>query len=146
MPIMQPIDQESGHEVRVPAGTQGTALCRSNASYIQRVTIKWTAQYNGVETPKSRQFEGNGEGMRLDTNTGETECVFHPRSDNKDYELTITFEYSSDNGVSWRVPMVTGPTLTKGTQERPEQIDFSTEDSSDGDNNDTYLTITFTYL
>lgn len=132
--------------IQVPPGSQGTALCRSNALYIQRVTLNWTAQYNGVETPKRRQFEGNGEGMRLDTNTGETECVFHPRSDNKPYDVTITFEYSPNGQVTWLVPTVTGPTYTKGTQERPERIDFSTEDQADKDNNDTYLTITFTYL
>lgn len=138
--------QLSAYTVQVPAGTEGAAHCRSNASYKQRIKLTWKAQYDGVETQKTRTFEGTGEGMRLDTNTGETECVFHPRSDNAPYTVSISFEYSSNNGVTWLVPMVTGPTIEKDQNGRVARIDFTTEDATDGDSNDTCLTILFKYL
>jgi hypothetical protein len=116
--------------LQIPAGSQGTINCLANATFFQRVTLTWSGQ--------AVVFSGTGEGKAMTLPNGDSMYTLPPSVT----ALTIaaTFEYSSV-GAS-------GP-FQKATVRDPvvedkggfHVIQVTSEDSTDNDWNDSYLTI-----
>jgi hypothetical protein len=115
----------------IPAGSQGAITCLANAAYYQRVTLSW-----GSTTVI---FSGTGEGIAMTTSTGDQLFLIPPNKDA--LSISATFEYSTTgkNGTYGKASVNTPIISDKGGF---HVIEVTSEDSTDNDNNDSYLTIT----
>jgi len=116
--------------LQIPANSQGVANCVANAAYFQRVTLTWDGN--------TAVFSGSGEGVAMTLPSGETTLQFTP--DSAARTVSATFEYSSSgSGGPFSAAAVRDPVVTnKGGF---NVIEVTSEDSTDNDNNDSYLTI-----
>ena len=97
----------------------------SNAMYFQRAIVSLNEQRAAV-------FDGRGEGVPMTIQDGQqTECTGSVRGTTR---VSILFQYSKD-GKRYEDAVV-AEALTNGTMTM-----IGTEDSNDGDNNDTVLTL-----
>lgn len=115
--------------ISIPANTQGAITCLANAAYYQRVTLAWGNN--------SVVFGGTGEGQPMVTQDGQNTCLL--AATDQEYQITATFEYSSNGpGGPFRMAHVHDPVISsKGIF---TVIEVTSEDSTDNDYNDSYLT------
>ncbi len=117
-------------QLSIPASSQGIINCLANAAYYQRVTLAWPGH--------TIVFAGSGEGQPMTTPDGSTTYAILPTPGA--FQISATFEFSQ-----------TGPsgTFQKASVKDPvisdkagfHVIEVTSEDSTDNDNNDSYLTI-----
>lgn len=117
-------------DISIPANSQGFINCVSNASYYQRVTLRW-GDHTAI-------FEGTGEGQPMKLASGDAAYLLEPSP--SPYRISIDFQYSTDGSHGpFRGARVSDPVTTgKGLF---TVIEITSEDSSDNDKNDSYLTI-----
>jgi hypothetical protein len=99
----------------------------SNASYHQRATVSIGGQTAAV-------FSGQGEGVPMTLPGGQT---VYSGATRQARQASVLFEYSTD-GVNFEPSVVAMVTNT------PTTVIVGTEDSNDGDDNDTVLTLQIT--
>ena len=114
----------------IAANSKGIINAVSNAAWYQRVSLTW-GQNSAV-------LQGTGEGVAMKTPSGDTAINF-PQSD-QGYQLTALFEFSrSGPSGPFERARLQDPIVT---QNGPFTItQFKSEDSTDNDFNDTYLTV-----
>jgi len=116
--------------IPIPAGSQGNINCVANASYYQRVTLSWPGD--------SCLFTGTGEGQPMKTPDGQTSVSIGPTGGG--FELTATFEYSTSGPQGpFRLATASKPIVERKGLFTVIQV--TSEDSTDNDLNDSYLTI-----
>ncbi len=116
--------------VPVPAGAQVHLNCVSNASYFQRVTLSWPNN--------SAVFAGTGENVPMKLNNGQTTLVFGPAED--DFDLSARFEYST-TGPAGPFHLASMSPLSVGRRGPFSIVWAASEDATDNDHNDSYLTV-----
>ncbi len=114
----------------IPASSQGVINCLSNAAYYQRVSLSWPGH--------TVVFSGTGEGQSMKTASGDDVYSIPPTP--AAFTISATFEYSkSGSSGTFHKASVKTPVVTdKGGF---NVIEVTSEDSTDNDNNDSYLTI-----
>lgn len=122
---MEPITKS----IAIPAYCLGQITCRANALWVQTATLTWEDDNN--QTTKC-VFTGSGEKKELMSSNGTTMCPLPPR--NKDYSIQCAFTIVGD-----KAPKVQDPTTS--TDGQRTRVEIRTEDDTDNDYNDTWLTI-----
>jgi hypothetical protein len=115
--------------ITIPRGSQGDINCVANAAHHQRVTLTWPGQ--------TVVFSGTGEGSPMTTGTGQ-ESVLVP-ADADGFTISATFEYELAPGAGFQKARVQPPIETHNGPFTIFQV--TSEDGSDDDRNDSYLTI-----
>ena len=117
-------------QLSIPASSQGVANCVSNASYFQKVTLTWGST--------TAVFTGTGEGQPMTTSDGSQSVQIPP--DEAARTISVQFEFSPNgSGGPFSMAVVKDPIVTnKGGF---NVIEVTSEDSSDNDFNDSYLTV-----
>jgi len=116
--------------VPIPGDTSEVLItCVAHAAYYQRVTL---ARGSNILTV----FQGTGEGVPMKTTDGQTS--YQLGASRQGYQVTATFEFSESgpNGP-FHMAKVSDPITTKNGN--LELIQVTSEDSTDNDNNDSYL-------
>ena len=116
--------------IPIPASSQGVINCVANAAYYQRVTLTW-----GSTTVV---FAGTGEGTPMTTADGETTAQIPPTPDA--FNIQALFEFST-NGSSGPFSPATVREPVISNKGGFNVAEVMSEDSTDNDNNDSYLTV-----
>ncbi len=118
----------------IPGETTGTITAAANASNYQVVTLSWQIS----EQSYSVQFTGSGENVQMTTPWGETSYILPTAK--QGYQISAYFQYSTTgpNGQLYEAS-VSDPITTQS--DGTTTIQVTSEDSTDNDYNDTYLTI-----
>jgi hypothetical protein len=114
-------------QIPIPGDSSGSITCNSHAAFYQQVTLQVAG--NTVI------FSGTGEGVAMTTQDGSTSYPLPPTR--QGYSISALFQFSSSgpkgpfqNAVSVQDPINSPPFIT-----------VTSEDSTDNDNNDSYLII-----
>jgi hypothetical protein len=114
----------------IPANAKGIINSVSNAGWYQRLTLTWSGG--------SAVLQGSGEGQPMKTPDGKASLEFAPLP--QGYQISATFEFSpSGPSGPFSRALVQNPIVTTNGPFTITQV--TSEDSTDNDNNDTYLTV-----
>ena len=117
----------------IPANSQGSISCMSNAAYMQRVTV--------TINDDIYIFIGTGEGEPMKLDSGDGIIIISPQ--NTFQTASVLFEYSSSPPYTefFQASMVKDESIV---DKYPfTMINITSEDSGDNDNNDSYLSVFF---
>jgi Fucose-binding lectin II (PA-IIL) len=117
------------YTTRIPSDSNYNFSFTSNAAYFQRATVSVNGQVSAV-------FNGSGENVAMTQQGGSTSYGGATR---QAMTASILFEYSS-NGSDYSQSSVAQAWSTSTL------VMVGTEDSTDNDNNDTVMTLSFTSL
>jgi hypothetical protein len=121
--------------VQIPRETHGSVFCNSHAAFWQKVTL-------GMPDGSTHVFQGAGEDKVMTGPNGETSFpVSGDRSHPSPVSCTFEFSRNGQNGTFYKA-RVADPVITPGNE--MTQILVVSEDDSDDDFNDSYLTFTVT--
>lgn len=109
----------------------GSIICMSNAAFYQRVTI--------VFPDHTMVFSGGGEEVVMKTDKGER---LHIIKKSEDVEVKMTFEFSQ-NGPGGPFQPAKQLRLSRHGRGVKRMITVSSEDSTDADFNDTFVSISY---
>ena len=113
----------------IPAGSKAIIQAVSNAAWNQQLTIDW-GQGPVV-------LAGSGERVPMTTPDGRTTLEVAPSP--QGYQVNVTFQFSQEPSGPFLLGRVQEPIIT---QKGPfSVVQVMSEDGSDNDNNDTYLTL-----
>lgn len=111
----------------------------SNAAYYQKLTVNF-----GGETIV---FSGSGQEVQLKTADG-SEGVFFTRADHPGIDsISLKFEYEIKQGGTTQLAKVYGPFIDNVDKDGKiySSVTFGSEDSTDNDKNDTFVTMSVVY-
>ena len=117
--------------IPLPTEVGGFISCVAHATYQQRVTVFLDDQELGV-------FQGTGENVKMTLANGRS--VLSLPADGSASGVSFYFEFSTD-GHSFQRATVEEP--IKNVYGTAIQITVTSEDGADSDDNDTYLTFTY---
>jgi Fucose-binding lectin II (PA-IIL) len=113
----------------IPGDSSYSFTAMANAAYFQRAIVSLGGQQAAV-------FNGQGEGVPMLTSGGGSSYGGATRGP---AQVSVLFQFSTD-GVNYGNAMVAEVLST------PTTVMVGTEDSTDGDNNDTVLTLSIAQL
>ncbi|MBI5423842.1 MAG: hypothetical protein HZA32_07125 [Opitutae bacterium] len=112
----------------VPSNKDIHFACQAHAAYYQQVTISLNGQ--------TVVFQGSGEGVPMQTTAGQLTATINSGSATS---LQVTFQYSRNGAKGpFTLARVQAPTVTPGPV---ALVQITSEDSTDKDDNDSYLSI-----
>lgn len=114
----------------IPAGASATIQAVSNTAWYQQITVDWGA---GPVV-----LAGGGEGVPMATTDGRTTLEVAPSA--QGYQVNATFRFSRTPSGPFLLGWVREPVVTSKGAYSAVRVMMS-EDSSDDDDNDTYLTL-----
>lgn len=118
--------------IQIPAKQPGQITAEANAAFIQRVTLTFLNE--------KHTLQGNGDGRPMTTPDGQRAITLP--SQEFDYEIQALFEFQREpNGPFANASVRTFLNYQQGNF---HWIKVTTEDATDNDDNDTYLTIVTT--
>lgn len=117
-------------QIQLNPFAQGFISCNSHAGYFQRVTLTWNG--GGVV------FQGTGEDVAMTDSSGDT--LYTLPASAVPMTVSAKFEYSTSgpNGP-FSLAQVEQPVIHKG--QTAMIIDVTSEDSTDNDDNDSFLSL-----
>lgn len=126
--------------ITLPSDSAGSIFCHANAMYWQRVTLNITG---GGTQPTTVVFQGTGEGVSLPyDSSGDTTYSLGTRQGTT---ISALFEFStSGQGGPFQKANVRNPIINQAGTMYIVQV--TSEDSTDNDNNDSYLSIVVSKL
>jgi hypothetical protein len=118
-------------QIPISGDSSGYITCNSHAAYYQRVTLNFLN--NQVI------FSGSGEGVPMTTQTGSP--LYDLGATRQNYSISALFQFSTSgpNGPFQNAVSVQDPIISQDGNST--FITVTSEDSSDNDNNDSYLII-----
>jgi hypothetical protein len=121
--------------IGIPGDASGVISCVAHAAYYQRVTLQWSI----LSSQTTVVFTGSGEGVAMKDEDGQTSYELGPTR--QGYQIMATFEYSTSgpNGP-FQMATVQDPIVTQKGGFTITEV--TSEDSTDNDNNDSYLNVT----
>ncbi len=127
-------------EIRIPGESNGKINCVSNASFYQRVTLTNSINKTTVV------FSGIGEAAAMQTEDGSYTYLLP--STRQDFSIFAKFEYSKtgQNGPFISALINHDAYTVEGQDGQPTVVKVTSEDDTDNDNNDSYLTISYCQL
>lgn len=124
--------------IQIPRHCLGQITCRANADYVQTARLEWT---DDTGQKHACELTGRGEGKEL-LLSGDGKTMAPLRPSKNDYSVTATFTFDKEPGPERGLsPVVCEPTSKDSSDGRRTRIEIRTEDGTDGDDNDTWLTI-----
>jgi hypothetical protein len=118
-------------QIPINGDSSGSITCNSHAAYYQRVTL------NFLNTQVV--FSGTGEGVPMTTQSGATVYALPPTRQGYSISALFQFSTSGQNGPFQNAVSVQNPIISQ--EGNTTFISVTSEDSTDNDDNDSYLII-----
>jgi hypothetical protein len=118
-------------QIPINGDSSGSITCNSHAAYYQRVTL------NFLNTQVV--FSGTGEGVPMTTQTGAPVYALPPTRQGYSISALFQFSTSGPNGPFQNAVSVQNPIISQ--EGNTTFISVTSEDSTDNDDNDSYLII-----
>jgi hypothetical protein len=118
-------------QIPINGDSSGSITCNSHAAYYQRVTL------NFLNTQVV--FSGTGEGVPMTTQSGATVYPLPPTRQGYSISALFQFSTSGQNGPFQNAVSVQNPIISQ--EGNTTFISVTSEDSTDNDDNDSYLII-----
>jgi len=122
--------------IQIIQSAGGLISCISNAAYYQRVTLSWTI----LGSTTTVVFSGSGEDVPMKTSNGATSVSLPAARQNFNISALFEFSTAGPNGP-FQQAAVKDPVVTQSGSMTLIQV--VSEDSTDQDFNDSYLTISY---
>ena len=120
----------------VNAGVSVSVSAESHARNLQQLTV-----IPGHAGSTTAVFRGSGEDVPMPIVTGGTGNGLEIPAQTTEYQLTLVFAFSTNNGGSFSVPTIRCPIVTNAGTVVINTV--TSEDAKDNDDNDTIATVVF---